>query len=263
VPAQRSYYRPYYRTHYYRPYYYRPYFYGGYYPGYYGFYGYYPGLYGYYNPFFWGGYYQYPPYYYPVYDNTGSARLQVTPRNTQVYIDGYFVGVVDEFDGYLQRLNVAAGEHELQLYLEGHRPFTQKVLFSRGGTLRLAHTMQPLGPGEASAGPPKPDESVRARPYGSAVAERQAPPNRPGRPSDFGSLLVRVRPSDATVVVDGETWTAREGEDQFVIELAEGPHRIEVRKEGYQTYSATVRVRPGESVRLNVSLTTGGLAGAF
>ncbi len=53
----------------------------------------------------------------------------MTPRNTQVYIDGYFVGVVDNFDGNLQRLNVEAGEHELQLYLEGYRPFTQKVLF--------------------------------------------------------------------------------------------------------------------------------------
>ena len=112
----------------------------------------YPGFYaGFYNPYFWGSYgfgfgygygspygygygqYPYPPYYYGAYyDNTGSARLQVTPRNTQVYIDGYFVGVVDNFDGNLQRLHVEAGEHELQLYLEGHRPFTQKVLFGRG-----------------------------------------------------------------------------------------------------------------------------------
>ena len=57
------------------------------------------------------------------------------------------------------------------------------------------------------------------------------------------------------MLVDGEAWTAPHGEDQFVIELSEGPHRIEVRKNGFQTYSTTVRVRRGETVRINVSLT--------
>jgi hypothetical protein len=278
VPRPPSSYRPYYNNRYYSPRYYYP----GYY-GYRGFYGY-PGFYpGFYSPYFWGGYgfgygygfgfgygygygygqYPYPPYYYGRYYDTGSARLQVTPRNAQVYIDGYFVGVVDNFDGSLQRLNVEAGEHELQLYLEGYRPFTQKVLFPRGGTLKIVHAMQPLGAGESAGAPPKPDESLRARPADSTAVERQAPPSRAGRPSEFGSLLLRVRPSDADILVDGEVWNAPEGEDQFVIELGEGPHRIEVRKDGFQTYSTTVRVRRGESVRLNVSLTSGGLARGF
>ena len=272
VPRPPSSYRPYYNNRYYSPRYYYPGYYG--YRGYYGYPGFYPGFY---SPFFWGSYgfgygygygygygqYPYPPYYYGRYDYTGSARLQVTPRNAQVYIDGYFVGVVDNFDGSLQRLNVEAGEHELQLYLEGYRPFTQKVLFSRGGTLKIVHAMQPLGPGESGGLPPKPDESVRSQPSGTTTAERQAPPPRAGRPSEFGSLLLRVRPADAEVFVDGEAWSAPQGEDQFVIELTEGAHRIEVRKNGFQTYTTTVRVRSGESVRLNVSLTSGGLAGEF
>ena len=182
-----------------------------------GYYGYgYPGFYaGFYSPYFWGfglgfgcglrvggygygygygpaygygyGQYPYPPYYYgPYYDNTGSARLQVSPRNTQVYIDGYFVGVVDNFDGNLQRLNVEAGEHELQLYLEGYRTFTQKVLFPRGGTLKVMHTMQPLGPGESAGLPPKPDEAMRARPSRPMPPDYQGPPppERQGPPPD-------------------------------------------------------------------------------
>ena len=60
-------------------------------------------------------------------------------------------------------------------------------------------------------------------------------------------MLLRVRPADADILVDGESWTAPEGEDQFVIELTEGPHRIEVRKDGFQTYATTVRVRRGEA----------------
>jgi hypothetical protein len=235
-------------TRYYSPYYY----YRGFYPGFY-------------SPFFWAPFGQYPypyPYYGPwAYDDTGSARLQVTPRNTKVYIDGYFVGVVDNFDGNLQRLNVESGEHELQLHLEGYRPFTLKVLFVRGRTLKIAHTMQPLGPGEAAAPLPKPDETVRAQPYRDPSTPRQGPPPRRGQQSEFGSLLLRVRPADAQILVDGEAWTAPAGEDQFVIELAEGSHRIEVRKEGFQPYSTIVRVRRGETARLNVSLTAGGLSG--
>lgn len=279
----RPYYRPYYYSSFYYPYYY-PYYYGGFYSPFYFSFGWgYPYGYGY-GPY--GGYGYAPFYYGPVvYDNTGSARLQVTPRNTQVYVDGYFVGLVDEFDGYLQRLNVQIGEHDLQLYLEGHRSFEQKVLFTRGGTVKLLHTMQPLGPGETAA-PPKPvnppprsranrapyDQGQGPAPYDRQPPsqydrqpppqyDRQAPGPRGGQPSEFGSLLLRVRPGDADILVDGEVWNAPEGQDQFVIELAEGAHRVEVRKNGFQAYTTTVRVRRGETVRLNVSLTSGGMSG--
>jgi hypothetical protein len=251
VVGARSYYSPYYYSPFYWPYY-----------GYGGFYS------GFYNPFFLGyyGQYRYPYPYYGRwgYDNTGSARLQVTPRNTKVYVDGYFVGNVDDFDGALQRLNVEAGEHELQLYLEGHRTFTQKVLLVRGRTLRISHVMQPLGAGETAEPIPEPEEAPRAQPYRAPAGQRPGPPPRGGQQqSQFGSLLLRVRPADAEVFVDGEAWSAPKGEDQFVIELAEGAHRIEVRKNGFQTYSTTVRVRRGDTVRLNVSLTAGGLTGEF
>jgi hypothetical protein len=72
-----------------------------------------------------------------------------------------------------------------------------------------------------------------------------------------------VRPADADILVDGEPWRASQGEDQFVIELGEGSHRVEVRKDGFQTYATMVRVRRGETIRLNVSLTSGGLNGGF
>jgi ferric-dicitrate binding protein FerR (iron transport regulator) len=70
-------------------------------------------------------------------------------------------------------------------------------------------------------------------------------------------LLLRVRPQDAEVLVDGQSWNAPQGDDQIVIELAEGSHRIEVRKDGFQTYTTTVQVRRGQTVRLNVGLTAG------
>jgi hypothetical protein len=198
----------------------------------------------------------YPPPYYVVYDNTGSARIQVTPRNAKVYVDGYFVGVVDDYDGTFQRLHVPVGEHQLEIHLEGYRPFSQRVMFVRGSTMKVSHALEPLPAGETSPPPPKPDATAQPAPY-SPPGQRPPGPSRPGSESAYGSLLLRVQPSDALVLVDGQPWTAPPNEPLFVIELGEGMHRIEVQKEGFRSYANTIRVRRGETVRLNVNLTKG------
>ena len=60
------------------------------------------------------GYY-YPRYYYDhgAYDTHASIRLLVEPREAEVYVDGYYAGVVDDFDGIFQRLRVTPGRHGL------------------------------------------------------------------------------------------------------------------------------------------------------
>jgi hypothetical protein len=89
-------------------------------------------------------------------------------------------------------------------------------------------------------------------------------PERPGdrrganRPdAGFGTLNIRVQPGDAVVTIDGERWDSPEGGSRLVVELAGGSHRIEVRKDGFKTYSSTVVIRPGESQTLNISLPQG------
>jgi hypothetical protein len=89
----------------YRPYYASPYYwYGGYYGGYYSY------------PFYFSvgvGGYPYYPYYYPfypyygyAYDPSAHLRLQVTPREAEVFVDGYYAGTVDDFDGSFQAARV-------------------------------------------------------------------------------------------------------------------------------------------------------------
>jgi len=250
-----------------------PFYYPYYYPywNWYGFgYGY---GYGFGYPYSW---YPYP--YYGPYDYTGAARLEVKPREAQVYVDGYFVGVVDDFDGTFQRLNLEPGEHELQLYLEGYRTVRQRVLFRSGTTLKITLAMQPLGPGETSEKPVPDPNRQTAQPYpmrGDHMPPPQGPPpqvrgpvpsNREDRNRDpgatFGTLALRVQPADAEVLIDGERWDSPEGGSRLLVELSEGPHRVEVRKQGFRTYSATVNVRRGETETLNVSLGQGGSQGA-
>jgi hypothetical protein len=62
------------------------------------------------------------------------------------------------------------------------------------------------------------------------------------------------------VIIDGERWEAPEGGERLVVQLSEGEHRVEVRKDGYRTFTTTIRVRRAETVPINVSLTREGRA---
>jgi hypothetical protein len=189
------------------------------------------------------------------------------PREAEVYVDGFFAGMVDNFDGTFQRLRVAPGDHELQLFMPGHRSFSQKVYLQPGGSFNVRHAMEPLGAGEAEptrpVAPPR-SSQVRPEPYGrpdrpnSRGPQRTAPPagERNGNAeSDFGSIALRVQPGDAAVTIDGEPWQGAPDQEQLVVQLGVGTHTVEIRKDGYRTYVQDVTVRRGETTPLNVSLT--------
>ena len=222
--------------------------------------GYYrPFLGGYYRPFFdaspWYPYPWYPyqtpgfPPYGPYAFNQGSSvRLEVTPREAEVYVDGYLAGTVDDFDGFFQRLHVAPGDHEILLYLDRYHTVVQNLHLTPGGTFKIRYDMVPLAAGEPSEPRPTP-----------ATPPPQSLPPTPGSRTTppaqrFGMLSIRVQPSGADVLVDGEPWRGPEGSDRLMIQVSEGTHRLEVRKDGYQTFSTDVQVRVGETATLNVSL---------
>ena len=72
------------------------------------------------------------PYYGGFYDLALLVRLQVTPREAEVYIDGYYAGNVDNFDGTFQRLSLEPGEHELQLFMPDIAASRRRSICSRG-----------------------------------------------------------------------------------------------------------------------------------
>jgi hypothetical protein len=260
---------------------YRPYYYGPYYRSFYPYYAYpYSSFafsvgYGWGHPYYGYGAYGYPysgypyayPYYGGFYDPSSSVRLQVTPREAEVYVDGYFAGMVDNFDGTFQRLRVAPGDHEIQLFMSGHRSFSQKVYLQPGGSFSVRHTMEPLGSGETEPvrpiAPPR-SSSVRPEPYGRPDRPNSRGPQRSSpranerngnAEADFGSIALRVQPGDATITIDGERWEGAQDQDRLVVQLGGGTHTVEIRKDGYRTYITDITVRPGETVPLNVSLT--------
>jgi PEGA domain len=250
---------------------------GGYYGGYYRYpyYGYryygYPYWYGWYGyPYFyagWGWPYGPYPYYYGyggAYDSSASLRLDVTPKEAEVYIDGYLAGSVDDFDGTFQRLRVQRGAHELTLYRDGFKTVHQSLHLSSGSTFKVSYKMEPLAPGEVAEArptppPPPPSDESEGAPAGPPEGRPspQAPPRRPPparSAAGFSTLAIRVQPADAIVLIDGERWQTSSGQDRLVVDVPQGPHRIEIRKEGFDTYSTEITTSQGETVPINVSL---------
>ena len=69
------------------------------------------------------------------YRGVGSIRLKVKPSDAQVYVDGYYVGVIDSYDGAFQRLNIEEGPHKVEVRAEGHDPVQFDVLVTPGETI--------------------------------------------------------------------------------------------------------------------------------
>ena len=49
------------------------------------------------------------------------------PRQASVYVDGYYAGVVDEFDGVFQRLHIEPGPHRIEVQADGYEPLVFEI----------------------------------------------------------------------------------------------------------------------------------------
>ena len=52
----------------------------------------------------------------------GSLRIVDAPRYAQVFVDGYYAGEVDDYDGIFQRLNLAPGPHRIEIVIDESAP---------------------------------------------------------------------------------------------------------------------------------------------
>jgi len=184
------------------------------------------------------------------FDEESSLQLQITPRETEVFVDGYFAGKVDDFDGRFQRLHVQPGEHELTLFLDGHRTIIQTIRIRPRSSFRIRYAMTPLAAGEAPAIRPSRPAPPPTSPEAAAVEGDAA------RVDGYGAIAIRVQPADAEVLVDGKQWGGAT-DKAIVVQLAAGMHSVEIRKEGYRTYTTEVDVRGRETSAINVSLSKG------
>lgn len=277
---------------------------GGYYPGYYPWYPwYYPSSY-YYGPYWGSYYYGYWPYgaYYggyaygsgggggggggeAYYQSGGgsyepaSVRVLVDPDDSKVYVDGYYAGKVDQFDGMFQRLHLQRGRHEILIRKDGYQGQRFLVFSYPGAEIKIESTLskgsgeaplKDLTGGRAGEGPEtRPGMGPETRP---SMDDDDAPPSdwpedgarsteprhesmstgRAPAGERLGEVRLNVRPGDATIYVDGEfRGTARESS---TLVLPAGSHRVEVVRPGFRTATREVDVRAGETRSVEVDL---------
>ncbi len=108
----------------------------------------YPGAFGHYGysgyayfPYVSVGYNSAPNYSDPY---TGFLRLKVRPRDAQVFVDGYYVGLVDHFDGFAQRLRLEEGTHHIEIRHPQYLPVEFDVLIVTGEKVTFEEHMTPL-----------------------------------------------------------------------------------------------------------------------
>jgi hypothetical protein len=97
----------------------------------------------YYDPYAWGPYpgprfggygYGYP---------TGQVRLRVSPREAEVYVDGYYAGIVDDFDGRFQGLRLEEGPYTIQIVAPGYETLEVRLRVQPGRTITYRGELQP------------------------------------------------------------------------------------------------------------------------
>jgi hypothetical protein len=128
------------------------------------------------DPFFWGGWgypfgWGYPygalgygGYGYPGYgagygsgyaqrrggyQRYGSVKFDVKPKSAEVYVDGYYMGQVSDFGGVFHHLDLAGGEHKIEIRAPGFQPLNVDMKVMPGRTVNYRGRLQPGSGGQA------------------------------------------------------------------------------------------------------------------
>ncbi|HEX7181290.1 MAG TPA: PEGA domain-containing protein [Thermoanaerobaculia bacterium] len=268
--------------------------------------------YGYWGRFgwWWGGWWwgdsYYPHYPYDHYgrrygrygrygerDALGALDLDVAPGKTEVYLDGRYVGIVDQYDGFPQYLWLDKGIYDVVFFRQGYKTLARQISIYPGTVISVDDRMEP---GESvrpedlvSKSTERRDHRIREDAtrreeyerrqrgdYGEdddwrdrgrrrgRVDERDRDEDREEATeedrSESGWLRLEVEPEDASVYLDGRfVGTGRELAGlRRGLAVEPGDHHISVVRPGRQPEERDFEVEAGEETELEIELETGG-----
>ena len=140
---------------------------GGYYRGYRH---YYPYYYPYYSYPYFSSYYWWGPsvyYGYRMAEDYGQAAgaldLDIKPEEAEVWIDGEYIGIADNYDGFPRYLWLPEGDHRLVFYLDGYRTAAREFTVSEGIVLQVKTKLERGESKPAAEFFPKPTKRAEAR----------------------------------------------------------------------------------------------------
>ena len=86
--------------------------------------------------------------------------LDIHPPNAQVFADGYYIGMPEDFQAHLGGAELEPGPHRMDVIARGYEPVSFDVNLTRGQSTTFRHTLAPINPSPQGA----PDTVVKAPP---------------------------------------------------------------------------------------------------
>ncbi len=77
---------------------------------------------------------------------SGGLQLDIEPRRALVYVDGWYVGLVDQFSGYYRHLDIDAGSHTFEILATRYEPLAVEIAISPGRTTTYRGSLQRAEP---------------------------------------------------------------------------------------------------------------------
>ena len=219
--------------------------------------------YGYgYSPFYWGLGWGSNVYVYGDVESDsyrsirqGALDLDLRPETTEIYVDGAYVGVADQFDGFPTYLWLDEGTYELAFYKPGYQTIFRRYTIFPGVTIAVDDRMRS---GEAVVPtPPAYPQAAEPAPELGRGAQAGAPlPPAGVTDDDGGRVAINATPGDAAVYLDGHfVGTAAELADLTAGLIVEpGDHVVDVIRPGYENQRLPLSVAAGERVDLELAL---------
>jgi hypothetical protein len=146
----------------------------------------------------------------------GSISVSSSPSGASVYLDGGYQGTTQPGNP-LDLTGIPPGQHAVRLNLAGYQDYTQNVQVQSGGIALVDAAMTPSS-----------------------------------SPSSAGTLQVNSDPQGANVFLDN---LCRGVTPLTLTPVETGSHSLLVRLPGYNDYTSTVTIAPGQVVQVQAGLT--------
>jgi hypothetical protein len=95
----------------------------------------------------------------------GGLVLQTVPDMAQVFVDGYYVGLAEEFGLHGRPMDISAGAHRIELRAPGYETLAFSVMIRPNDIMRYRGDMQPQTPKRTvvfEATPPPPPAAAKS-----------------------------------------------------------------------------------------------------
>lgn len=235
-----------------------------------------PYFYGHYRPWIYHRpypYWRYERVAYPVdYREIGAVQLKVSPKKTDVYVDGRYAGRSGKFDGFPDYLWLERGDHTLVFFREGFRTLRERIRVRSGMITEVRLEMEPgestppselygereRPPGAAEARPEsRVEPGVESAPETGPLPRQEEPPSRiVDLREEGGRVRLGIEPADATVYLDGRFLGTGSDLERLHSGLLvdAGQHTLDVLHPRYEAERVSFRVEPGEDLEVRVAL---------